>query len=107
MIKKFTLVLNNKMKDSGSIFQLTLFKIIIVIYFIFIILNSIFSNDSFFHDNAQFGIWAMISFIMLSIFILTIDFIIISISNKIYKKNIRIYILLIQLMISIAVCMSL
>lgn len=94
------------MKDRESRYQITLFKTIIVIYFIYIIFNSIISNDSFFHDNTQFGFWAMISFIMFSGFILALDFIIISIC-KFFKKNRRIYILLIQLTICIVVYLGL
>src|SRR6188472_2730230 len=91
------------MKDSKSIFQITLFKAIIVIYLIYIALNSIFGNELFFHDNAQFGIWAIISFIIFSVFILTIDFIIISICKLFNEKYRRLYILFIQLVICVVV----
>ena len=86
-----------KMKDSSSIFQITLLKAIIVIYFLYIILSSLGSSVSFFHDNAEFGIWAIISFFMISSFILFVDFAIISLVCKTFKdKNKRVYILIFQ-----------
>jgi hypothetical protein len=89
------------MKDSNSIFQITLLKIIILIYFLFIILNSIVSKDSFFHDNAEFGFWAIISLFMFSSFILFVDIVVISFVCKIFKnKNKRVYIFIFQSIIS-------
>ncbi|MFN9115330.1 MAG: hypothetical protein ACK5XN_35185 [Bacteroidota bacterium] len=86
------------MKDSNSIFQITLLKAIIVIYFLNIILNSLGSSVSFFYDNAEFGIWAFISFLMISGFILFVDIAIVSLVCKIFKnKNKRGYILIFQL----------
>jgi len=85
------------MKDSNSIFQITLLKAIIVIYFLYIILNSLGSSVSFFHDNAEFGIWAIISFFMISSFILFVDIAIIYLVCKTFKdKNKRVYILIFQ-----------
>lgn len=85
------------MKDSNSIFQITLLKAIIVIYFLYIILNSLVSSVNFFHDNAEFGIWTMISFFMISSFILLVDIAIISLVCKTFKdKNKRVYILIFQ-----------
>ncbi len=85
------------MKDSNSIFQITLLKVIVIIYFLYIILNSLDSSVSFFHDNAEFGIWAIISFFMISGFILFVDIAIISLVCKAFKdKNKRIYILIFQ-----------
>jgi amino acid transporter len=89
------------MKDSNSIFQITLLKIIILIYFLFIILNSIISKDSFFHHNAEFGFWAMISLFMFSSFILFVDIAIISFVCKVFKnKNKRVYIFIFQSIVS-------
>jgi hypothetical protein len=48
------------MKDSNSIFQITLLKGIIVVSFLYILLNTIASSYNFFHDNADFGFWTMI-----------------------------------------------
>lgn len=88
------------MKDSNSIFQITLLKTIIVIYFFDIILNSLGSSDSFFHDDAEFGIWAFISFFMISGFILSVDIAIILLITKSFKdKNKRAYILVFQTLI--------
>ncbi len=84
------------MKKSNSIFQITLLKAIIVIYFIYIILNSLFSSVSFFHDNAEFGIWAIISFFMISGFILFVDIAIILLVNKTFEDKKRVYILIFQ-----------
>jgi hypothetical protein len=96
------------MKDSNSIFQITLLKAIIVIYFLYIILNSIGSNVSFFHDNAEFGIWAFISFIMFSGFILSIDIaIIFLVTITIKDKNKRVYILIFQAIICVIFCFGL
>lgn len=92
------------MKDSSSIFQITLLKTIIVIYFLYILLNSLGSSVSFFHDNAEFGIWAFISFIMISGFILFVDIVIILLITKAFKaKNKRVYILIFQTIICIVV----
>ena len=92
------------MKDSNSIFQITLLKAIIVIYFLFIILNSLGSSVSFFHDNAEFGIWAIISFFMISGFILFVDIAIILLVTKAFKdKNKRVYIFIFQSIICVVV----
>ena len=92
------------MKDSNSIFQITLLKAIIVIYFLYIILNSLGSSVSFFHDNAEFGIWAVISFFMISGFILFVDIAIILLVTKMFKdKNKRVYILIFQSIICVVV----
>lgn len=92
------------MKDSNSIFQITLFKTIIVIYFLYILLNSLGSSVSLFHDNSEFGIWAFISFLMISGFILFIDIAIISLITKEFKdKNKRVYILIFQVIICVIV----
>jgi hypothetical protein len=92
------------MKDSNSIFQFTLLKTIILIYFLYILVNSIGINVSFFHDNAEFGIWTFISFIMISGFILFVDIaIILLITKSIKKKNKRAYILVFQILICIIV----
>ena len=86
-----------KMNDRNSVFQITLLKIIIMIYFLYIIVNSLDSNDYFFHDNAEFGIWAMISFFIFSSFILFVDIAIISLVCKSLKnRNKRVYILIFQ-----------
>jgi predicted permease len=91
-------------KDSNSIFQITLLKAIIVIYFLFIILNSLGSSVSFFHDNAEFGIWAIISFFMISGFILFVDIAIILLVTKAFKdKNKRVYIFIFQSIICVVV----
>lgn len=92
------------MKDSNSIFQITLLKTIIVIYFFYILLNSLGSSISFFHDNSEFGIWAFISFIMISGFILSVDIAIILFITKTFKdKNKRVFILIVQTIICIVV----
>jgi hypothetical protein len=92
------------MKDSYSIFQITLLKAIIVIYFLYIILNSLGSSISFFHDNAEFGIWTFISFFMISGFILFVDIAIILLVTKSFKdKNKRVYILIFQSIICVVV----
>lgn len=92
------------MKDSNSIFQITLLKAIIVIYFLYIILNSLSSSVSFFYDNAEFGIWAIISFFMISVFILFVDIAIILLVTKTFKdKNKRVYILIFQSIICVVV----
>lgn len=92
------------MKDSNSIFQITLLKTIIVLYFLFILLNSLGSSVSFFHDNAEFGIWAFISFIMISGFILFVDIAVILLITKSFKdKNKRAYILVLQTLICVIV----
>lgn len=85
------------MKDSNSIYQITLLKLIIAIYLLYIILNSLGSSVSFFHDNAEFGFWTFISFFMISGFILFVDIAIISLVCKTFKdKNKRVYILIFQ-----------
>lgn len=92
------------MKDSNSIFQITLLKTIIALYFLYILLKSLGSSVSFFHDNAEFGIWSFISFIMISGFILFIDIAVILLITKSFKdKNKRAYILAVQTVICIAV----
>lgn len=92
------------MKDSNSIFQITLLKTIIAIYFLYILVNSLGSSVSFFHDNAEFGIWTFISFIMISSFILFVDIAIILLISKSFKdKNKRVYILVSQALICIIV----
>lgn len=92
------------MKDSKSIFQITLLKVIIVIYFLYIVLNSLGSSVSFFHDNAEFGFWTFISFFMISGFILFVDIVIITLVTKSFKdKNKKIYILIFQSIICIVV----
>ena len=88
------------MKDSNSLIQITLLKTIIVIYFLYILVNSLGSSVSFFHDNAEFGIWTFISFIMISAFILFVDIAIILLITKSFKdKNKRAYILVFQTLI--------
>ena len=88
---------NKKMKDSNSIFQITLLKIIIIIYFLYIVLNSLGSSINFFHENADFGIWSIISFLIISIFILFVDIAIIySVCKTFSHKNKRVYILFFQ-----------
>lgn len=90
------------MKDSNSIFQITLLKTIIVIYFLYILVNSLSSSVSFFYDNAEFGIWTFISFIMISGFILFVDIAIILLITKAIKdKNKRAYILAFQTLICV------
>jgi hypothetical protein len=92
------------MKDSNSKFQLTLFKVIIIIYFSFIILNIFGNNVSFLNDNAEFGIWTIISFIIISSIIFVFDITIIEFISKIIKnKNKKVYILLIQSIICLIV----
>ena len=92
------------MKGSNSILQITLLKAIIVIYFLYIILNSLGSSVSFFHDNAEFGFWAVVSFFMISGFILFVDIAIILLVTKTFKdKNKRVYILIFQSIICAAV----
>ena len=92
------------MKDSNSIFQITLFKTIIVIYFLYILVYSLGISVSFFHDNSEFGIWAFISFLMISGFILFIDIAIILLITKAFKdKNKRVYILIFQAIICVIV----
>lgn len=92
------------MKDSNSIFQITLLKIIIVIYFLYILINSLGSNVSFFYDNAEFGIWTFISFFMISGFILSVDIAIILLITKSFEdKNKRAYILAAQTLICVIV----
>ncbi len=88
------------MKDPNSIFQITLLKAIVLIYFLYIILNSLGSSVNFFHDNAEFGFWAVVSLFMISGFILIVDFAIILLVTKTFKdKNKRVYILICQLII--------
>lgn len=88
------------MKDSSSIFQITLLKVIIILYFLYIILNTLISSDGFFHDNAEFGIWAIISLFLISGFILMVDIAIISVVSTTFKAaNKRVYILIVQLII--------
>jgi hypothetical protein len=88
------------MKDSNSIFQITLLKTIIVIYFLYILINSLGGSVGFFHDNAEFGIWTFISFIMISGFILFVDIaIILLITNSFKNKYKRVYILVFQILI--------
>lgn len=85
------------MKDSNSIFQITLLKAIVIVYLLYIVSNSIVSSDSFFHDNAEFGFWTMISFFMISSFILFVDIAIILFFSKTFKvANKRVYILIFQ-----------
>lgn len=92
------------MKDSNSIFQITLLKTIIVIYFLYILVNSLGSSVGFFHDNAEFGIWTFISFIMISGFILFVDIAIILLITKSFKNsNKRAYILAFQTLICVIV----
>lgn len=91
------------MQNSKSITQITLFKLFIIVFFIFIIVNSFISDDNFLHDNAEFGIWTFISFIMISGTILTIDFCIILFSNSFLKKDSRIYINITELIIGVLV----
>jgi hypothetical protein len=92
------------MKASKPLFQITLLKAIIVIYFLYIVLNSLRSSLSFFHDNAEFGFWTFISFFMISGFILFVDIAIILLVTKSFRdKNKRVYILIFQSIICIVV----
>lgn len=92
------------MKAKNSIFQITLLKAIIIIYFIYILFNSLDSNISFFHDNAEFGFWTYISFFMFSGFILFVDIAIILLVTKLFKdKNIRLFTLIFQSIICIVI----
>ena len=85
------------MKDSNSIYQITLLKVIIVIYLLYIILNSLGSSVSFFHDNAEFGFWTFISFFMISGFILFVDIATVLLITKTFKdKNKKVYIFIFQ-----------
>ena len=92
------------MKDSNSIFQITILKTIIVIYFLYILVNSLGSSDNFFHDNSEFGIWTFVSFFMISSFILFVDIAIILVITKSFKgKSKRAYILAFQILICVIV----
>lgn len=92
------------MKDSNSIFQITLLKAIIIVFFLYIVLKSLSSSVSFFHDNAEFGIWTMISFFMISSFLFLVDITIILLVCKMFKvANKRVYILIFQLIICVVV----
>lgn len=96
------------MKDSNSLFQITLLKTIIVIYFLYILFNLLGSRVSIFHDNAEFGIWAFISFVLISSFILFVDIAIILLITKSFKdKNKRAYILIFQTIVCVIVYLGL
>lgn len=75
------------MKDSNSIFQITLLKTIVAMYFLYILVNSLISSVGFFHDNSEFGIWTFISFIMISGFILLVDIASILLITKSFQVN--------------------
>lgn len=88
------------MKDNDPMYQITLLKGVIVVYFLFIFFNAFGSSVSFFHDNSQFGFWTFISFFIFSGFILAVDIVTILIVNKIFlNKNKRVYIFIVQLFI--------
>ena len=88
--------------------QPTFFKAIIVVYLIYLFLNNIVTNDNFFHGNAEFGFWTMISFIVFSSFILFVDFVTIMLVSKfINEAKRKRYILIIQSLICIAVYIGL
>lgn len=92
------------MKNSNSIFQITLLKGIIVVYFLYIFLNTLDSSFNFFHDNADFGFWTMISFLMISGFIFTVDIAVILLVSKTFKDaNKRVYIFIFQVIICVLV----
>jgi len=92
------------MKDNDSIYQVTLLKVIIVVYFLFIFFNAFGSRLSFFHDNSAFGFWTFVSFFIFSGFILAVDLGVILFVNKTFKsKNKRVYIFVIQLIIVLGV----
>jgi hypothetical protein len=96
------------MKDSNSIFQITLLKGIIVVSFLYILLNTIASSYNFFHDNADFGFWTMISFLMISGFILSVDIVVILFVCKTFQNaNKRVYIFIFQVIICIVVYLCL
>ncbi|MFM2041010.1 MAG: hypothetical protein RLZZ493_1599 [Bacteroidota bacterium] len=75
------------MKDSNSLFQITLLKTIVVMYFLYILTNALGRSVSVFHDNSEFGIWTFISFIMISGFILLVDIAIILLITKTLQVN--------------------
>lgn len=92
------------MKNSTSLFQVTLLKTIVVIYFLYLLVNSFGSSVSFFHDNSEFGIWTFISFLLISGFILFVDIAVIVLITKLVKdKNTRAYILIVQTVICVIV----
>ena len=92
------------MKDSNSIFQITVLKTIIVIYFLYLLVNSLRSSVGFIHDNAEFGFWTFISFFMISSLILGVDIATILLITKVFKiKNKRAYILGFQTVICVIV----
>jgi hypothetical protein len=96
------------MKDSNSIFQITLLKGIIVVSFLYILLNTIASSYNFFHDNADFGFWTMISFLMISGFILSVDIVVILFVCKTFQNaNKRVYIFIFQVIICVVVYLCL
>lgn len=87
-----------------SIFQITLFKGIVAFYFLYIVLGTFFSEYNFFHDNADFGFWTFVSFIMFSTVILVADILIVFLVSKIFEEPKRkLFVLIIQLILCLIV----
>lgn len=84
--------------------QVTLFKLLIVFYLIYISWGAYRSSYNFFHDNADFGFWTFVSFVMISIPILIADIITILIANLIFKGlSQRIAVFFTQLIVCVVV----
>jgi uncharacterized protein YacL len=90
--------------DRKSIFQITLFKGVVALYFLYIVLSTFFSKYNFFHDNADFGFWTFVSFIIFSTVILIADLIIVFLVSKIFEEPKRkLFVLIIQLILCLIV----
>ena len=86
-----------KLKDTDSLLQLTLLKMVVVGYFIFITWNVVKSEEFFGDDNAKFGLWTCLSFLFNSLIILSVDFAIIErVCSKYKHKRKRVYILVFE-----------
>lgn len=88
-----------------KIHQLSLFKVIIVAYFIDLVMTSkSFTSNEFWGDDSELGFWAWLSFFMFSTFILFFDIAIILFTHKIFNgNNKRVYIFMIELIICVIV----
>jgi hypothetical protein len=86
--------------DRKLIFQVTLLKGIVAFYFLYIVLGSFFGEYNIFHDNADFGFWTFVSFMMFSTVILVADFGVVYFANKNFQKRKRkLFVLIIQVIL--------
>lgn len=82
---------------NKPLFKISLFKILFVFYFLYLIIGTIYSDYNFFHDNADFGFWTFISFLIISSLLLSADIMIIQLVENFFYKSRQLIILLIEL----------